>query len=188
MYSRNIHRITFSWKIMKNTLADFHNLSDYLPILNGSIIADLIVIFIVYYTRFFNSKYLMKWYETYRLSAVIADVLILVIGVIIARYIYSKLFSSFSLWKFLLILVGIQIVHDILFYGAFMTIPKGVNKMMDVFKEYAGEVGGGAVLGDSFMIIITGLLSYFLQKQSLHTNILTLIVSVYLIPYILYTR
>lgn len=173
---------------MKNTIADFNNLSDYLPILNGSIIADIIVIFIVYYTRFFNSKYLMKWYETYRLSAVIGDVLILVIGLILARYIYTKIFESFSLWKFLLVLVGLQIIHDVLFYVLFMNIPSGINKMMDVFKMYAGEVGGGAILGDSFMIIIAGLLSYFLQKQSQHFNIITLIVSVYLIPYILYTK
>jgi uncharacterized protein YacL len=173
---------------IKNTLADFSNLNDYLPMLNGSIIADIVVIFIVYYTRFFNSKYLMDWYETYRLSAVIADVLILLIGLIIARYIYSKLFSSFSLWKFLLILVGIQVIHDILFYGMFMSIPKGVNKMLDMFKKYAGEVGGGAILGDSFMIIIAGLLSHLLQQQTTHFNIITLIASVYIIPYILYTR
>jgi uncharacterized protein YacL len=173
---------------IKNTLADFSNLNDYLPMLNGSIIADIVVIFIVYYTRFFNSKYLMDWYETYRLSAVIADVLILLIGLIIARYIYSKLFSSFSLWKFLLILVGIQVIHDILFYGIFMSIPKGVNKMLDMFKKYAGEVGGGAILGDSFMIVIAGLLSHFLQQQTTHFNIITLIASVYIIPYILYTR
>lgn len=173
---------------LKSSIANFHQLGDYLPILNASIFADLLVIWIVYYTRFFNSKYLMKWYETYRLSAVIADVLILVIGLILARYIYSKFFSSFSLWKFLLVLLGIQIIHDVAFYGLFMMIPRGVNSMMDLFKDYAGEVGAGAIGGDSFMILVTALTAYILQKQSLHTNVITLIILVYLIPYILYTR
>ena len=70
-------------------ISRFNHLDDYLPIINGCILADLIVLFIVYYTPYFNSKHLMRWYETYRLSAVIADVLILVIGIIIARYLYS---------------------------------------------------------------------------------------------------
>lgn len=173
---------------MKNTIADFTNIYDYLPILNASIIADLIVIFIVYYTPYFNSKFLMKWYETYRLSAVIADVLILFIGMILVRYFYNKFFKEFSLWKFIALLVGIQIVHDILFYGFFSILPRGVNKMFDLFKDYSKEVGGGAILGDSFMIIITGLLSYFLHSKSMNYNLITLALSIYLIPYILYTK
>lgn len=174
--------------MIKNTLADFSNLQDYLPMLNASILADILVIGIVYYTRFFNSRYLMNWYETYRLSAVIADVLILVVGLILARYLYPMFFSSFSLWKFLILLVGIQVVHDVLFYLLFKSIPRGMNKMLDMFKDYAGEVGGGAILGDSFMIVIAGLLSYLLREKNTHFNILVLIGSIYLIPYILYTK
>ena len=63
---------------MFSPIHKFDNLNDYLPILNGSIAADLIVIFILYYTPYFNSKFLKQWYEKYRLSAVLADVLILV--------------------------------------------------------------------------------------------------------------
>lgn len=173
---------------LKTSLGNFHQLGDYLPILNASLFADLVVLYIVYYTPYFNSKYLMKWYETFRLSAVIADVLILVIGLIIARYIYTQYFTTFSLWKFILLIVGIQIAHDILFYGVFSIIPRGVNNMIDIFKDYAKEVGAGAIGGDSFMILVTVLSAYVLQKQSLHMNILTLIGLVYLIPYILYTR
>ena len=75
----------------------FSNTSDYLPILNGAIIADLIVLFIVYYTPYFNSFFLKKWYESYRLSAVIADVLILVIGIILARFIFSRFNISWNI-------------------------------------------------------------------------------------------
>jgi len=172
---------------MRN-ISNFNNLNDYLPMLNGAIGADLLIIFIVYYTRFFNSKFLMKWYETYRLSAVIADVLILVIGMIIARFLYNYIFDSFSLLKFIGLALAIQIIHDILFYLLFSYIPRGTNKMMDLFKNYATEVGAGAIAGDSFMMVLTILLTYYFSGLSLNSNIIYLIGLVYLIPYILYTK
>ena len=66
-------------------ISNFNNIDDYLPILNASIISDLIIIGAIYYGGEFRSKFLMEWYEKYRLSAVIADVLILVIGLVLAR-------------------------------------------------------------------------------------------------------
>ena len=63
-------------------ISNFNNVNDYLPILNGSLNADLIIIFLLYH-GIFNSSLLKKWYKKYQLSAVIADVLILVIGIIL---------------------------------------------------------------------------------------------------------
>ena len=169
-------------------ISNFNKLQDYLPMLNGSIIADIIVLLIVYYTPYFNSHYLMKWYETYRLSAVIADVLILVIGLIITRYIFKYFNLKWNIFLFLAILLGVQIAHDYLFYLFFSYVPRGVNNMLDLFKDYAKEVNVGAIMGDSFMIVIAALLSSYFAGFSLHTNIILLICSVYLIPYILYTK
>lgn len=169
-------------------ISKFDNVSDYLPILNGSIIADLIVLLIVYYTPYFNSSFLKKWYETYRLSAVIADVLILVIGLVIARYVFKVMDLKWNFWKFLGVVLAIQIIHDIGFYAFFRSIPRGYHKMMDVFKDYADEVGIGALLGDSFMIAITVILSSYLAHQSTNVNIITLILGVYFMPYILYKK
>lgn len=173
---------------MLQDISTFNKLQDYLPMLNGSIMADIIILLIVYYTPYFNSSMLMKWYEDYRLSAVIADVLILVIGLIITRYIYTKLGLKWNIFIFLVILLGVQIIHDYLFYIFFSSLPRGVNKMLDVFKDYAKEVNYGAILGDSFMIVIAALLSSYFANLSLHGNLILLICSVYLIPYILYTR
>lgn len=173
---------------MLSNIKNFNKLSDYLPILNGSIVADLIVLFIVYYTRYFNSRELMKWYETYRLSAVIADVLILVIGIVLARAVFTYFNLSWNIWKFIAVVLSIQVIHDYLFYMMFQSIPRGTNHMFDLFKDYAKEVGVGAILGDSFMIAIAVLLSSYFAGFSLHTNILLLICSVYCIPYILYTK
>lgn len=169
-------------------ISKFYNVNDYLPILNGSLIAELIVLFIVYYTPYFNSKYLMKWYETYRLSAVIADVFILMIGLILARYVFHVYKLSWNLWTFLATVLIIQIIHDVLFYVFFSTLPLGTNRMLDLFKDYAKEVSAGAIFGDSFMIAITVLLSSYFAHGSLNTNILIFIFSIYLLPYILYTK
>jgi hypothetical protein len=72
-----------------------------------------------------------------------------------------------------------------LFYWFFMSVPTGYNYMLDFFKEYAREVGMGAILGDSFMMILACLLSSHFAIYSLNTNIIILIVSTYFIPYMI---
>ena len=173
---------------MFKNISNFNDMSDYLPILNASIISDIIIIGMIYYGGFFRSKFLMEWYEKYRLSAVIADVLILVIGLVLARGVYYKFFKEYSLLDFYFTVLVIQIIHDYLFYKFFTALPLGTNKMLDLFKSYSKEVGIGAILGDSFMISITVFLSAFLANKSVNTNILVLIFSCYLFPYIIYTN
>jgi hypothetical protein len=165
-------------------ISNFNNVNDYLPILNGCINADLIIIFLVFH-NIFKSNYLKKWYHKYQLSAVIADILILVIGIILSRFFYKFFFDSFNIWKFSALAVCIQIIHDILFYWLFSSIPYGYNAMLDFFKEYAKEVGLGAILGDSFMMILSCLLSSYFATYSLNANIILLIVSVYFFPYLI---
>ena len=169
---------------MFKDISTFTNVNDYLPILNGSLNADLIIIFLLYH-GIFKSKLLGKWYKKYQLSAVIADVLILVIGIILARFFYKYLFSSFSIWKFTGLAVTIQIIHDILFYLFFNSVPSGYNAMLDFFKDYAREVGVGAILGDSFMMILACLLSSHFATYSLNNNLIILIVSLYFFPYMI---
>jgi hypothetical protein len=57
--------------------------------------------------------------------------------------------------------------------------------MIDFFKEYAKEVGIGAIMGDSFMMIISCLLSSNFATLNLNTNIISLIVSLYFFPYVI---
>jgi uncharacterized protein YacL len=165
-------------------ISNFNNVNDYLPILNGCINADIIIIFLVFH-NIFKSNYLKKWYHKYQLSAVIADVLILVIGIILSRFFYKFFFSSFNIWKFTTLAVCIQIIHDILFYMLFESLPYGYNEMLDFFKEYAKELGVKAIIGDSFMMILSCILSSYFATYSLNTNIILLVVSVYFLPYLI---
>jgi uncharacterized protein YacL len=125
---------------MFHNIADFNNTHDYLPLFNAVLITDLFVI-LLSNMSIIKSEVLRKWYSQYNLSAVIADVLIILIGLIITRAIYYYIFDKFSILKFVIIAVIVQIIHDILFYIFFRNIPRGVNKMLDTFKDYAKENG-----------------------------------------------
>lgn len=169
---------------MFGNISNFNNTSDYLPILNGCLTADLIIILLVFH-GVFGSVYLKKWYNTFQLNAVVADTLILVIGIVIARFLYKYLFNEFSIWKFTGLAVVIQIIHDLLFYWFFNSLPRGYNFMLDFFKDYAKEVGTGAILGDSFMMILACLLSSYFATYSLNGNIILLILILYFVPYLI---
>jgi uncharacterized protein YacL len=170
-------------------ISKFSRISDYLPILNGAILAEILIIAALFYTNIFKSSQLERWYTRYGLSAVIADVLILVIGIIIARALYSRIFGEkFNIIWFVLLVLGIQIIHDVLFYFLFAAVPVGTNKMLDLFKDYAKEVKGGAILGDSIMIAIATLAASLFAGGSLNTNIIALVGLTYVLPYILHTK
>lgn len=169
-------------------ISNFNNALDYLFILNGAIITDIIVILLLIF-GFINSKVLKVWYDKYHINAVITDVLIIVIGIIITRLIYPYIFGrqEFSLLYFIILAVIIQIIHDILFYIFFTNVPVGYNKMIDTFKDYAKETGYKAIVSDSLMMISTSLIASFLASQSINLNIIVLIISIYIIPYLIYT-
>ena len=153
--------------------------------MNGVLITDLIVILLLN-TRTLRSKVLNQWYLKYNLSAVMSDVFIILLAFIVTRYIYYYVFERYSLFKFIILAVAVQICHDILFYILFSNIPRGVNQMMDTFKDYANELSYKAILGDSTMMIVSAFISAYLYKQNKNTNIIVLILSLYVLPYLLY--
>ena len=174
---------------MFQNISDFNDTSDYLPIFNASLIADIVIIFMLYYTNIFGDpKKLKLWYEKYRLSAVIADVFILIIGMILGRFFYYKVFEEYSFTKFVFLILAIQIIHDYLFNKFFSAVPRGTNNMLDLFKDYAIEVKAGAILGDSFMMLLTILLSSYFKGVGYNNNIIILVLAFYLLPYILYIK
>lgn len=170
---------------MVKNIADFNNINDYLPLLTSVLITDLFVISLLN-TQVIKSRVLRQWYSQYNLSAVIADVLIILIVLIITRAIYYYVFDSFSIGKFIILAVILQITHDILFYVFFRNIPRGVNKMIDTFKDYANEISYKAIISDSGMMIMSCLIASYLVNKNTNTNIIVLISSLYVLPYLLY--
>jgi len=170
---------------MIKNIGDFNNTNDYISILSAVIITDLIVILLLN-LNLIKTKSLKKWYNTFNLSAVIADVLIIVLVLILSRYLYYKIFKEFSIIKFILLALSLQISHDILFYIMITLIPKGSNRIIDVFKEYSNEVSYFAIIADSIMMISSSLLAYYFVNLDMNTNIIILIITIYIIPYIIY--
>lgn len=170
---------------MFKDIANFSNTSDYLPLFNGVLITDLFVIFLLN-TKVIQSVVLKKWYNEYNLSAVIADVLIIFIGLIIVRFLYYYIFDNFSIINFIILAVIVQFIHDVLFYIFFKSIPRGTNRMLDTFKDYAKEVSYKAILSDSGMMIMASLIASYLASKNLNTNLIILILSMYILPYAIY--
>lgn len=171
---------------MFTDISDFNNIADYLPIIAAILIVDIIGI-VLLYSNIIESKFLQIWYQKFLLSAVLADVLVIFLVVIIARAIYYYIFNKFSIINFIIVMLVIQITHDILFYIMITIIPRNSNKIIDVFKDYADEVSYKAIIGDSAMIIATGLIASYLANFSANTNIIILVVFLYLLQYVLHT-
>lgn len=170
---------------MFKNIAKFNNTSDYLPLFNGVLLTDLVVIALLN-LKIIDSRVLRTWYSNYNLSAVIADVLIIFIGLIIVRAIYYYVFSEFSITKFILLALIVQFTHDMLFYAFFKSTPRGMNRMLDTFKDYANEVSYKAVLADGGMMIMASLVASYLAGKSLNANIIVMITLLYVLPYLLY--
>jgi len=169
---------------MKN-IANFNNVTDYLPLFNSVLITDLFVILLLN-LGIIPSKVLRKWYSRYNLSAVIADVFVILLVLIVTRFIYYSIFDTFSLIKFIGIAVTLQIIHDVLFYTFFKNIPRGVNNMLDTFKDYANEASYKAIVADSGMMIMACLIATYLVNKNTNTNIIVFLSFTYLLPYLLY--
>jgi hypothetical protein len=167
-------------------ISRFANVSDYLPILNGALITDLFVIALAI-SGAIKSVTLKEWYHKYGLAAVLGDVLILVIGVIIVRAIYYLVFSKFSILSFVGLAIVVQLIHDLSFAQMMNMIPRGKSMIMDTFKDYGKEMGGLILIADALMIAGTSILGSLLASSSLNTNIIVLIVTMYLVPYFIYT-
>ena len=167
---------------------DYNDKFEYIPIITANIYADLFIIFVTFAKIYVNIKSLDGWYKKYRLSAMIADVLIGVLYMLLGRYLVYKSGLRVGLTAFAGICVFIQIIFDLLFYIFFTLVPKGTNDMLDYFKGYSKEAGAGALLGDSFLVIIAVIMSALLNQTSYDTNIVFLIISIYLVPYFIYMK
>ena len=167
-------------------LSNFQNMRNYLPIITGALIVDMSILVLVIFD-YIKIKSLNEWYNRFGLSAVIADVLSIVIGIVLARYLYPFLFTKYSLLLFILVTCFVQLTHDSLFYLFFQSIPRNKSDILDVFKDYANEVGYKILMADAMMMISTILLGSYLATLNTNSVMITLIVSLYILPYLLHS-
>lgn len=173
-------------------ITDYANIGDWSYILLAILIVDLIVLVLTRYFPDLLGKNLNVWYDRFGLNAVISDVFIIAIGFALARYAYKYFqpisYDGFNLWVFLALLVGIQLIHDIVFYlFVIRPIPTGHNRMMDVFKDYAASGGGKILVADAAMVLASAFFAMILKETSADIVTLVGLFSVYTLPYILET-
>lgn len=165
----------------------------YFPqILVSVLIVDLIVIFMVRYFPNFWGSTINIWYDKFGLGAVIADVLIIVLGFMIAQYVYKNYIQSdkeFNPYIFAALLVAVQVIHDMLFYfGVILPIPEGHNAMMDVFKTYAEKGGLKVVAADTGMMLGSAAIASILAAAPKEATLFSGVLAAYAVPFILTTK
>lgn len=134
---------------------------------------------------FSMTRSLDVWYQKFGMVAILSDCLVIVLGILLAQFVVP----GASVTTLALASVGIQLLHDYLFYIlVILGIPKGHNSMIDLFKSYSTEGGYKILIADAIMIASTVVLGDYLT--TLDPKVVTFIglLGVYALTYILYTR
>jgi len=148
-----------------------------LALLNAALLTDVVVISLLLTT--FTSNTLSQWYREFGIGAVLADVLVLVLVVWLAHFLYQG-----NLFILASIAVAIQLTHDLLF-GAFIQQYTGKSRILNVFKGYAKEHGATILLADATMIVSTVLLERIFSMFKYNEIVSVLLV--YLVPYFVFS-
>ena len=173
-------------------ISDYHEISDWVYIVVGVLLVECLMIGLTRSFPTFFGKYLNLWYSRFKLSAVVADMLIVLIGFGIARYLYTEYIYPNHDWNpvyFTGSAVGVQVIHDLLFYfGIVKPTPQAKNGMLDVMKSYGDEMGAKAIGGDSAIMVLSSVASMLLKGSSANIVIAVALASAYAIPYFLETK
>ena len=176
-------------------IGDYQRVSDLVYIFVAVLLVDVLVIFACRYAPEIFGSIINKWYDLFGLNAVIADVMIIVIGFMVARHVWGLWFKNkysggkWSPLKFTGLLVVVQMIHDLMFYyGVILPVPRGHNAMIDVFKDYAAS-GGWKILGaDAGMMVLSAGLAMLFKSLPGHIVASTFALTSYALPYILYKK
>jgi hypothetical protein len=148
-----------------------------LELFTGVLITEWTFIFAA---RAMFGKNINAWYTQYGIWAILSDVSSIMIGLLIAMYLYR----GPSLLTLTGYAVVVQWVHDILFYLlAIVPTPYGVNGIIDILKPYSREAGIWAIVGDSWMMIGSMIFATLTSRVPVLGQVGLLLFSTYMIPY-----
>jgi hypothetical protein len=158
---------------------------NYLDITIGSLVTDIIIM-TLFLLGILESKVVRIWYKKFGFGAVLADVTIIMLGITTTYFLYPYIFSEFSLIKFIGLALLIQIIHDFTF-GNIVSRIETDSPILNVFKIYAKNVGVTAIATDSIMIISSILIMTFIKDFSMDFKLNILVLSLYVLTFILYS-
>jgi hypothetical protein len=171
---------------MDKNIANYYDTATVLPIILGAIIIDFVFITLSRYFPEYFGQVINKWYNVFNLGAFLCDIGVIILGIFLARYIYTKMGWSWSVWKFVLLLLAIQLIHDVML-NVFIIRPfkVGHNAMIDMFKEYVFNHAWKILVVDAIMVIGSAFVASYLSQikpiNQYTIGIFVMYVAVYLI-------
>ena len=139
-----------------------------LSLVFSAILVDTII---GYYLLLSNrgGKYIKEWYKQFTIGAYIMDILSIIIGT------YLATLTSNNIYYQIIAVTIIGLIHDTTF-GFFVNKIQTESKIINLFKNYANELGPVILIVDAFMLVSTLLLSNYFYK--LLPNILITFLSI----------
>jgi hypothetical protein len=160
-----------------------------LAIVASAIAVDTAGLFVWRYTSEPDAP-ISVWYDKFGLVAYMLDVLSIVIGMVLAQIVASAIGGPFNLVAFLVIVVAIQMTHDLFFSQVVVPmIPKGRNSIIDLMLSYSTMRGAEWVLVvDALYMILTTVSTLVLLEMPLYVSWFKIIGWLYATGYILFTH
>jgi len=159
---------------------------NYLDVTIGTIITEVIFVGILLFIVD-KSKNVSKWYREFGLGAVLSDVTVIILCIAITSFLYPLIFKIFNIFIFIGLAVAIQMTHDILFSKIIKLIPLENSRIINIFKSYSETAGYGVLFTDSMMVASSILFMKLVESFSLNQKMFILILSLYILPYFLYS-
>ena len=151
-----------------------------LPLSTAVIWVEVLTVVLAKYA--FNGTAIKEWYHKFQSVAVLSDYLSVMIGILLGKFLLPSLPLLYSA-------IIVQVLHDVLFYLFVLTpMPTGHNAVIDLLKTYSKQGGVGIILYDSFMIGSSVKLYETIQKYSTSSLVLSLLIGIYALTYLVYTR
>jgi len=173
-------------------VSEYENIYDWILIVIAAIIVEVIVLCLVRFCPDIFGKAINIWFNRFKLSAVLADVLTIMIGFGITRYVYSEWFYPTYNWN-PLYFTGLSAIIQMLYVSFFYFVvvrptPQGYNTMIDALRDIV-SAGGSKILGsDALKIMGASVLTMILKSAPLHLSASIGILGTYAVPFLLETK
>jgi len=173
-------------------VSEYENIYDWILIVIAAILVEVVVLCLVRFCPDIFGKAINIWFNRFKLSAVLADVLTIMIGFGITRYVYSEWFYPTYNWN-PLYFTGLSAIIQMLYVSFFYFVvvrptPQGYNTMIDALRDIV-SAGGSKILGsDALKIMGASVLTMLLKSAPLHISAAIAILGTYAVPFLLETK
>ena len=131
------------------------------------------------------------FFDSFGLEGYLSTMFLVLIFMQIARWAYTRFYTAGGIrqWSplvFVLIVLGTQVVHDLVFYfGVLDKIPYGQNTLLDSVKRYVKENGAQSMGGHAAFLILVSVLAMLFKELSPVLVLFVACLSLYLLPFLL---